>query len=372
MYNVGFGDCFVVTFITRERPYTMLIDCGRHQAGASERGPDFWSVVESMIADLPIVDGTRRIDVLAITNPHTDHVYGFSRQELWTDISVGEVWMSWTRDPNAPGIGPLPTTNARAFATLAELGKDRLRYLPRPDRYPDTLDGASLPVLPTDVTVHVLGPSRDLAVIRALSAPAGAAFGGGNAAPTSSATATANVGDDASDESDEVDQSDEIGSEFDQSARESTVQSTSKSADLSKVVNGTSLVLLIEVAGQKLLFASDAMWGTWQMMLGDPTANALLRGIDFYKVGHHGSHNGTPREFVEGGYLRDAIAMVPVSPVNVWKDIPKSTLLAALEAGGTRVIRSDKPVSTRDRGAIRSPGDTYTEVTFETNSVMLA
>jgi beta-lactamase superfamily II metal-dependent hydrolase len=372
MYNVGFGDCFLVTFSTSERPYTMLVDCGRHQAGASRTGPDFWSVVESLIADLPIVDGARRIDVLAITNPHTDHVYGFSRPELWKDISVGEVWMSWTRDPNAAGIGQRPTTNAKAFATLAELGKDRSRYLPRPDRYPDTLDGASLPFLPTDVTVHVLGPSRDLAVIRTMSAPAGEAFDSGTGAAASSSTETANVGDDGSVESYAVDESDEIGSGFDQSEGESTVQSTATLADLSQFVNGTSLVLLIEVAGQKLLFASDAMWGTWQMMLGDPTANALLRGVNFYKVGHHGSRNGTPREFVEGDYLSDAVAMVSVSPVKAWRDIPNRTLLSALEASGTRVIRSDAPVSPRASGVARSPADPYTEVTFQIQTVRRA
>src|SRR6185295_17178938 len=168
------------------------------------------------------------------------------------------------------------------------------RYLPRADRYPDTLDTASLPFLPTDVTVHVLGPSHDLSVIRNLAPQAGAVFGG-RGAPESSSTASREAGADVGDEFDEVDEPDE----FDQAEGESTVRSTSKSTDLGKFVNGTSLVLLIEVAGQKLLFASDTMWGTWQMMLADPTANALLRGVDFYKVGHHGSRNGTPREFVD-------------------------------------------------------------------------
>jgi beta-lactamase superfamily II metal-dependent hydrolase len=367
MYNVGFGDCFVVTFITKERPYTMLIDCGHHPAGASETGPDFWSVVASLIADLPIIDGARRIDVLAITNSHTDHVNGFSRAELWKDISVGEMWMSWTRDPDAAGIEQR-ATNVKAFATLAELGKGPLRYLPRPDRYPDTLDGASLSCLPTDVMVHVLGPSRDLAVIRTMRAPRGATFDAGNdPVANTSATTVDDTGDDSDDELGE------LSSEIEQSEAESIVEPTApRLARLDTATNGTSLVLLVEVGGQKLLFASDAMWGTWQMMLADPIADALLRDVVFYKVAHHGGLDSTPRAFVEGGYLRDAVAMVSVSSVRMWKHIPNSTLLDALEASGTGVIRSDRPVSTHDRGVIRSPGDNYTEITFQTRTPTLA
>jgi hypothetical protein len=99
-------------------------------------------------------------------------------------------------------------------------------------------------------------------------------------------------------------------------------------------------------------------------MLTDPTANALLRNLAFYKVGHHGSRNGTPRAFVEGRYLDGAVAMVSVSPIDMWTDIPNAVLLDALASAGAHVIRSDAPVPTRARGVTRSPADTYTEVTF--------
>jgi hypothetical protein len=308
--------------------------------------------------------------VLAITNSHVDHVYGFSRPELWNDVSVGEVWMPWTRDPHAPGIQQARATNAKAFATLAELASSRSRYLPRPGRYPDTIRGASLESsLPTDVTIHVLGPSRDPAVIRAMSPPVGAAFGTRGQGAGSSST-TADAGEEADGEPDEPEQS---GSEVAEIAAEPIAASSAPTRlKLDDVVNGTSLVLLIEVGGRKLLFASDAQWGTWQMMLTDPTANALLRDLAFYKVGHHGSRNGTPRAFVEGRYLDGAVAMVSVSPIDRWTDIPNAVLLDALASAGAHVIRSDGPVPAGARGVIRSPADTYTEVTFPIRTEGLA
>src|SRR6516165_10226080 len=80
MYNVGFGDCFLVKFDTDERPYTMLIDCGQ-LSGSAGNGPDFWDVVERLVADLPVLDGRPRLDVIVMTHRHRDHVHGFSRKE---------------------------------------------------------------------------------------------------------------------------------------------------------------------------------------------------------------------------------------------------------------------------------------------------
>ena len=37
MYNVGFGDSFLVTVPRRGRPWRMLVDCGVHMQGAGQR-----------------------------------------------------------------------------------------------------------------------------------------------------------------------------------------------------------------------------------------------------------------------------------------------------------------------------------------------
>lgn len=64
---------------------------------------------------------------------------------------------------------------------------------------------------------------------------------------------------------------------------------------LDKVMNNTSLILLFEVAGKKMLFPGDAQIENWSYALGKPAVRRLLEGVDVYKVGHHGSRNATPK-----------------------------------------------------------------------------
>ena len=68
---------------------------------------------------------------------------------------------------------------------------------------------------------------------------------------------------------------------------------------LDDAMNNTSLILLFEVGGKRFLFPGDAQLENWNYALKDsPEADdnqKLLSGTDFYKVGHHGSLNATPK-----------------------------------------------------------------------------
>ena len=66
---------------------------------------------------------------------------------------------------------------------------------------------------------------------------------------------------------------------------------------LDKALNNTSVILLLEVGGKKLLFPGDAQIENWEYALHlNKDANLkLLKDVCFYKVGHHGSRNATPR-----------------------------------------------------------------------------
>ena len=64
---------------------------------------------------------------------------------------------------------------------------------------------------------------------------------------------------------------------------------------LDKVLNNTSLILLFEVNGRKLLFPSDAQIENWSYALSKQEVRRLLSTVDVYKVGHHGSRNATPK-----------------------------------------------------------------------------
>jgi hypothetical protein len=65
---------------------------------------------------------------------------------------------------------------------------------------------------------------------------------------------------------------------------------------LDSAMNNTSLILLFETRGKKLLFPGDAQIENWSYALSKPSIRKLLAGVDVYKVGHHGSLNATPKK----------------------------------------------------------------------------
>jgi beta-lactamase superfamily II metal-dependent hydrolase len=77
---------------------------------------------------------------------------------------------------------------------------------------------------------------------------------------------------------------------------------------LDEQMNNTSLILLFEVGKKKLLFPGDAQIENWSYALQDaPDAAAtrkLLAGVDLYKVGHHGSRNATPKQLLWQGFSK--------------------------------------------------------------------
>lgn len=77
---------------------------------------------------------------------------------------------------------------------------------------------------------------------------------------------------------------------------------------LDEQMNNTSLVLLFEVGGRKLLFPGDAQIENWSYALADaPDADqtrALLAEVDLYKVGHHGSLNATPKQLLWSNFSK--------------------------------------------------------------------
>jgi hypothetical protein len=112
-------------------------------------------------------------------------------------------------------------------------------------------------------------------------------------------------------------------------------------------MNNTSLILLFEVFGKKLLFPGDAQIENWSWALQDaPNANEtrrMLAGVDVYKVGHHGSLNATPKKLLwenfqkrngsENDGLRTLLSTLPGKHGKVQNrtEVPRRPLLAALK-----------------------------------------
>lgn len=64
---------------------------------------------------------------------------------------------------------------------------------------------------------------------------------------------------------------------------------------LDKALNNTSLILLMRVGDRSLLFPGDAQIENWSYALEQERYREMLKGVDVYKVGHHGSLNATPK-----------------------------------------------------------------------------
>ena len=111
---------------------------------------------------------------------------------------------------------------------------------------------------------------------------------------------------------------------------------------LDKVMNNTSLILLFEVGGKKLLFPGDAQIENWSYALSKPAIKRVLQGVDIYKVGHHGSRNATPktlwngfknRSDKKGKRLQTFVSTMPGKHGKAANktEVPRKTLVDALQ-----------------------------------------
>jgi len=69
---------------------------------------------------------------------------------------------------------------------------------------------------------------------------------------------------------------------------------------LDDALNNTSVILMFECAGKYVLFPGDAQIENWEYALNDTEAKKMLDKTDVYKVGHHGSRNATPKSLWDG------------------------------------------------------------------------
>jgi beta-lactamase superfamily II metal-dependent hydrolase len=375
MYNVGFGDCFLVTYPGPIRTHRILIDCGMHLSG---QGPfKLKAVVAGIVADITDPDGVPRLDAVVASHRHFDHIAGFD-DKAWAAVAVAEVWLPWTEDPTDLEAKRIHDKQAKAAAALRahlaaragvangdEAKENRIaamlldntfasnsgasktlmtgfRNLSRKRFLPTTTDPESFTstFLP-ETTVHVLGPSRDQAVIQDMDPPKVQSF-----LELAGETEPSDTDDDGQPRlrpfkglpvpKDPV--TEKRIKAVHLSLRRSAVEFA---VALEDAVNGTSLVLAIEIGSLVLLFTGDAQWGTWRSAMDVPEWGGLLKRATFLKVGHHGSHNASPVTLIND-FIPDGIpAMISVSPVADWPEIPRQPLLDELTAKGIKWIRSD-------------------------------
>ncbi|HZN16541.1 MAG TPA: hypothetical protein VFB78_19910 [Acidimicrobiales bacterium] len=383
MYNVGFGDAFVLSLEHDDGIWRMLIDCGVHTGGGSDHKMS--EIVDQIITDVTPPDGgTPRLDVVVATHRHRDHVSGFDNVR-WDEVEVGEVWLPFTENPadelgsqirvqqskkalalvghlqriaaagagataraaaGAAKVAENSLTNAKAMDRLHNKfkGSAQRRYFPNPGVEPAAFAAPGLP----SVRIHMLGPLRDKSVIALMDPPADQQWFG-----------LATSGDDGP--------SEDIGPLFHREfalkpaamsrtyhslaltaaarhdlAQEAEFDAWAAATSITDAVNNTSLVFVVDIDGTRLVFPGDAQWGLWDAILRQPGTDALLSGTAVYKVGHHGSHNANHKRFVENLMGPDTVAMMSFHEVKDWPSIPNKNLVSSLSKRPRHLVRSDK------------------------------
>jgi hypothetical protein len=382
-YDVGLGDCIYCRIPKAHSDsgtvddFHILIDCGS-LSGIGR----LQAAVAHLTDELPAAPGgKKRLDLLVASHEHKDHILGFGL-DAFKGLAIGQIWMNTAMDPTHPqaanvhALRDVATTAMRRLAGLnlslspevQELvslfsleNEDAMQALQtdllgpgRKPRYVHAgMTGTDLPLV--DATIRVLGPEQDIDHFY-LGEDAGETLhgftstsGGLSARPALMPDPPpANI------------------SAADLRVLQSRMLSNALAfADLSsRVTNNTSVVLLIEWRGKRLLFVGDAEWdtkfkegksnGAWNVMwhkrkplLGQP--------IQFLKIGHHGSENATPWSDEGDGagtepeQILDAILPLPAGTAKPkaraivstmrerFKTIPRSALLAEL---GKRVANT--------------------------------
>lgn len=325
VYNVRFGDAILVAIPDRD-PATqvttkrhILIDVGnvlRGKANPLGQGGDD-AVFEPVMADiLEQLDG-KPLDLYVMTHEHLDHVQGlfyaaskvYEEGVLRDTLNTQYAWLTASAHPDYYDTHPnakkqklafeaaYASINAHARA-LPDLGVDAIDWLllnNNPQNTSQCVDFVR-ELAPADRThyVHrefeasgkhpfveakfeIWAPEEDTSdYYKSLLPMALAGGAGGVQGNAAIRTLVPPPGVDAGAFYDLV--------EWRASGLTDNILAIDKAA------NNTSVVFTIEWRGKRLLFAGDAELASWRMM----DSKGVLKPVDFIKVSHHGSHNGTP------------------------------------------------------------------------------
>jgi len=369
-YQVGFGDCFLLSFSYPKAPKKsdqerhVLIDYGSTGMPAGIDASDQMMSVANDIKQRC----KGKLSMVVATHRHKDHISGFTTKkdgsgtgDIIKTLKPDMVVQPWTEDPSLEDPKPvkktrgsevLPVTNAQYISTLADMNSlagtmrtemvrlrlaisskglsedvaDEIDFLSEDNSLPNRMAVANLASMGKNhyvnfgykldvrltlpwVKIHVLGPptleqhsniqkqkSRDENEFWMLQGAA-RSFWKMQAASSELIAASAKSKTRLFPDADVYEgyfpsnnrwfirRLDELRAE----------QLLGLVRMLDKSMNNTSVILLFEVGGKKLLFPGDAQIENWEFALGKKEVFDLLKDVTVYKVGHHGSRNATPK-----------------------------------------------------------------------------
>jgi hypothetical protein len=352
MYNVGFGDCFLLTFKSSDKDRHVLIDFGSTAAPKSGSANYMVEIAEDIKAAC-----NGKLDILVATHRHRDHISGLATDgdgtgKIIASLNPDHVIQPWTEDPDAEVNALTATTptddNSDKHLTAQYLGsledmhsiaanvvqlihekklvmedekKNQLSFLgennlPNVSAVKNLIAmgaagkahyvnaGMKLDNLLPGVKISVLGPptlKQSEAIRKERSKDPGefwqfrSFWASQQMAASSMAVGRGSTSFTKHRTLPRASRSPNMRWFIEQSQRIHADQTLDLVRDLDSVMNNTSVILLFEIGDRKLLFPGDAQIENWSFALKDAEWCDLLKDVNLYKVGHHGSLNGTPK-----------------------------------------------------------------------------
>jgi len=350
MYQVGFGDCFLVSFAYDEpledgrAERHMLVDFGSTHGPKSAR-EDGGSVVEAAAALLE-EHTSGELDVVVVTHRHRDHLSGFGDEDsagVITALSPKLVVRPWTEHPDLPRDATAPldrdagderlqfATNLAAGHRLAERVetlthgaragsiKGQLAHLagdqvPNPEaiafldelaegsgggEYLSAGMSSEIAERIPGIGVRVLGPptiAQHKAITKQRANDPDEFWFGQLGAIETLEPGLLKAG--ATESRSRIEPG-PVAWIVEKLARQQLASLRRIVRTVDDALNNTSLILLIDAGDKRLLLPGDAQIENWSWALEHAPETTeyrdLLAGVDLYKVGHHGSRNATPK-----------------------------------------------------------------------------
>ena len=387
-YDVGFGDCFLLSFVYASAERHVLIDFGSFPKPKRKSAGNMPAIARHILATCK-----GKLTAVVATHRHADHINGFATTkkgdgsgDIIRACKPDVVVQPWTEkldaavdSPGPKGFLPADRNHVTALADMVRFREVLLRRLEDPPpgwkragrelrflgenglsnraavknlesmapkegrRYvffgAESGLGRALP----GVKVRVLGPptisqsdavehmkkhdDADFWHILAATSESGAGAGG----PPFAARHRRKAGIPGF--------ARWLVGHADKLVRDQVLSIVRRMDDY---LNNTSVILLFEAGGKKLLFPGDAQIENWSFALSKPEIRTLLAGVDVYKVGHHGSLNATPKTGLWERFSKRRrasgrlITFLSTEPghhgtAKSHTEVPRATLVKALE-----------------------------------------
>jgi len=362
-YQVGFGDCFLLTFVySQQDKRHILIDFGTTELPRKKKPSEHMPRVARQIA----ADCEGQLTAIVATHRHADHISGFGTDsktgksgEIIYQLKPKLVIQPWTEDPKAAKNAKRATTDSarstKSFISglnaMHRVSEAVLALSRRPPAWMGPQLAKDLQFLGMDNIKNRSAVENLIKMGKASGAKAawvwyGSDAGLGKLLPGVKVRVLGPPSLEQSEKirkqrSKDVDQFWHLlaGAASSKAlplaegliARASRTKSAARTPpearwfrdrlqrlrgqqmleivrSLDSQMNNTSVILLFEVGSKKLLFPGDAQIENWSYALEDApdhkAVRKLLSRVDLYKVGHHGSLNATPKKLLWDGFKK--------------------------------------------------------------------